>query len=141
MGQFQKGHEFVGGSRKGIKNLLPNSVKQMILQAIEDLGATQMVDDGKGGQRPMTSREVFLLWVKDNQESFWTKMAIKLVPTKVELEDDPELHENFLDGLVFADEQGKLKNTKAVDVTDVGNEDQKQLPSGDEDSTDNPNLV
>ncbi|MCP3679617.1 MAG: hypothetical protein GY782_04865 [Gammaproteobacteria bacterium] len=140
---FEKGNTFGTGRPKGMKNRLTNDVRQAFHKVYEEMGHNIEVDGKK-----QTGHEAFLTWARDNQTEFY-RLYGKMIPATAELGGD--LHEDFVDELVFADEMGKLVEGQAVDVTDVGNEPTKQLPSGEnahdkappngDNSKDGPDLV
>lgn len=127
---FQKGNK-LAGSRKGKKNVITKDVRACFAKVYEDLGKHLVNKDGN----PMSGDEAMLEWAKLNQSQFYVLFS-KMIETKVVLDDDSV--ENWLDGQIFNEHQGKLINADAVDVTDVGNEEPKQLQSGDNSPTNAP---
>jgi hypothetical protein len=116
---FQKGNTYGTGRPKGMKNKLTNDVRQIFHEAYESMGKGKLNEKGE----PMTGKEAFLRWAQENQTEFY-RLYGKMIPTTQELTGD--LHEDFVDSLVFEEEEAKL--VEAVIVEDEG---QKQLPSGE----------
>ncbi len=117
---FQKGNK-LAGSRKGKPNRLTNDVRQVFHKVYDEMGADDK--DEKTGE-PLTGHQAMLKWARDNQSEFY-RLYGKMIPATAELGDD--LHEDFVATLVFEEEQSHLIE---ANVTDVGNETPKQLPSG-----------
>ncbi len=120
---FQKGHKLATGRPKGSKNRITNDVRQCFHKVYENMG-NHIVDETTG--IPLTGDEAMLLWARDNPTEFY-RLYGKMIPQTAELGGD--LHEDFVDDLIFEEEQPKL--VEAVDVTDMGKEDQKQLTDGE----------
>lgn len=127
---FEKGNS-LGGRKKGSKNRLTNDVRQVFHRVYDEMGADAKHE--KTG-KPLTGHEAMLLWARDNQSEFY-RLYGKMIPQTAELGGD--LHEDFVDDLIFAEEQPRLVDAK--DVTDVGKEGQKQLPSGETSTDIEPN--
>ena len=120
----------MGGRPKGSKNRLTNDVRACFHMVYEEMGAHIEIDG-----RKQTGHEAFIAWGRDNQTEFY-RLFGKMIPATAELGGD--LHEDFVDSLVFADEQVKLVDGQAVVVTDVGSEGQKQLSSGENNGNNTP---
>lgn len=120
---FEKGNTLgKSGRPKGRKNRITNDVRQIFHKVYEEMGA-DTVDEKTG--KPLNGHEAMLCWARINPTEFY-RLYGKMIPATAELPED--LHEDFVDELIFEDEQPK--QVTAVDVTDVGKEGQKQLPSG-----------
>ncbi len=124
---FEKGNKLSTGRPKGVKNRLTNDVRQVFHRVYDEMGKDTL--DVKTG-KPLTGHESMLLWARDNPTEFY-RLYGKMIPQTAELGGD--LHEDFVDDLIFEEEHPKL--VEAKDVTDMGKEGQKQLKSG-ETSTD-----
>lgn len=122
MPKFGKGNK-LGGRPKGSKNRITNDVRQVFHRVYDEMGKD--VIDPKTGES-LTGHEAMLLWARDNPTEFY-RLYGKMIPQTAELPED--LHENFVDELIFEDELPKLVDAK--DVTDVGKDDHKQLLSGE----------
>ncbi|MCP3679010.1 MAG: hypothetical protein GY782_01415 [Gammaproteobacteria bacterium] len=120
---FEKGNKYGAGRPKGMKNRLTNDVRACFHKVYNEMGHNIEVDGKK-----QTGHEAFLMWARDNQTEFY-RLYGKMIPATAELGGD--LHEDFVDELVFADEMDKLVDGQAVVVTDVGKEPMKELPSGE----------
>lgn len=121
---FKKGHTLSTGRPKGSKNIITKDVRACFAKVYEALGDHLVNEEGN----TMSGDEAMLEWAKLNLSQFYVLFS-KMIDTKVVLDDDSV--ENWLDGQIFEEHQGKLINADAVDVTDVGNKEPKQLPSGD----------
>lgn len=121
---FQKGHKLSTGRPKGRKNRITNDVRQVFHKVYEEMGDNTL--DEKTG-KPLTGHQAMLEWARINPTEFY-RLYGKMIPATAELPDD--LHEDFIDELIFLDEQPK--QVTAVDVTDMGKEGQKQLPNGEQ---------
>ncbi len=119
---FGKGNS-LGGRKKGSKNRITNDVRQVFHRVYDEMGKD--VIDPKSG-KSLTGHEAMLLWARDNPTEFY-RLYGKMIPQTAELPED--LHEDFVDELIFEDELPKLVDAK--DVTDVGKEGQKQLTDGE----------
>jgi hypothetical protein len=128
---FKKGHTLSTGRPKGSKNIITKDVRACFAKVYEALGEHLVNKEGN----PMSGDEAMLEWAKDNQSQFYVLFS-KMIETKVVLDDDSV--ESWLDGQIFNEHQSKLINADAVDVTDVGNEELKQLSGGDNSSTNAP---
>jgi hypothetical protein len=127
---FEKGNTYgKAGKPKGVKNRVNRDIRQVFHEVYDQIG-DHIINEKTG--KPLTGLEAMVVWARDNPSEFY-RLYAKMIPTTAELPSDG--HEDFIDDLIFIDEQPKQVN--AVDVTDVGNEDQKQLPSG----VDNPQRV
>jgi hypothetical protein len=125
MGQFQKGNK-LAGSRKGKKNRLTNDVRQVFHKVYDEMGDDCEIQDKETGEmRPMTGHEAMLAWARENKTEYY-RLYGKMIPATAELNED--MHEDFVAGLIFEEEETLLVETKA---TDVGDDDQLQLPSGE----------
>ncbi|GAX60933.1 hypothetical protein SCALIN_C16_0007 [Candidatus Scalindua japonica] len=114
MARFEQGNTFSTGRKKGSRNKLTNDVRAAFHKAYDEMGNNKVGKDGK----PMTGHEAFLAWARDNQTEFY-RLYAKMIPKTAEFPDD--LHEHFVDTLVFEEEQVKMieGNAKVVDVTDT----------------------
>lgn len=122
---FQKGNKAAVGAKRG-KNRLTNDVRQVFHKVYDEMGKDdEIIDEKTGEKRPQTGHEAMLAWAKDNKTEFY-RLYGKMIPATAELPE--EMHEDFVESLIFEDEQGELIETDAIDV---GNEGQKQLPSGE----------
>ncbi len=126
---FKKGNN---GRPKGSKNRLTNDVRQIFHKVYDETGAETMIVDKKTGEkRKMTGHEAMLTWARDNMTEFY-RLYGKMIPATAEITG--EIHEDFVDGLIFSEEIDKLVDGQAVvvdgEAVDVGKEDQKTLPSG-----------
>ncbi len=119
---FEKGNKLSTGRPKGTKNRITNDVRQVFHRVYEEMGA-HVVDSNTG--KPLTGHQAMLEWARINPTEFY-RLYGKMIPATAELPQD--LHEDFIDELVFEDELPK--QVEAKDVTDMGKEGQKQLPSG-----------
>lgn len=120
---FEKGNTLgKTGRPKGVKNRLTNDVRQIFHKVYDEMGA-DVIDEKTG--KPLNGHEAMLLWARMNPTEFY-RLYGKMIPATAELPVD--MHEDFVDELVFEEEQPK--QVEAVDVTEVGSEGQKQLPSG-----------
>ncbi len=121
---FEKGNKLgAGGRPKGTKNRITNDVRQVFHKVYEEMG--EGVIDEKTG-KPITGHQAMRAWAQGNPTEFY-RLYGKMIPQTAELPDD--LHEDFIDELIFEDELPKL--VEAKDVTDMGKEDQKQLSDGE----------
>ncbi len=120
---FEKGNQLSAGRPKGSKNRITNDVRQVFHKVYDEMGKDFKND--KGEDTPLSGHEAMLMWARMNPTEFY-RLYGKMIPATAELPAD--LHEDFVDDLIFAEEQPKLVDAK--DVTDVGKEGQKQLPSG-----------
>lgn len=120
---FQKGNKLGQGRPKGMKNRITNDVRQVFHRVYEEMG-DGVIDEKTG--KPITGHQAMLAWAQDNPTEFY-RLYGKMIPQTAELPDD--LHEDFIDELIFEDELPKL--VEARDVTDMGKEGQKQLPDGE----------
>lgn len=119
---FEKGNK-LGGRPKGSKNRITNDVRQAFHKVYDEMGKD--FEDDKGNPKPLTGHEAMLLWARGNPTEFY-RLYGKMIPTTAELPED--LHEDFVDNLIFEEESPKL--VEAKDVTDMGKEGQKQLTNG-----------
>ncbi len=120
---FEKGNKLSTGRPKGTKNRLTNDVRQVFHRVYDEMGAETL--DSKTGQ-PLSGHQAMLMWARDNPTEFY-RLYGKMIPQTAELGGD--LHEDFIEDLIFEDETPKL--VEAKDVTDVGKEPQKQLTDGE----------
>ena len=120
---FEKGHEIRGGRPKGSKNRITNDVRQAFHKVYDEMGK-DFVDE-KGVKRPLSGHEAMLMWARTNPTEFY-RLYGKMIPATAELPAD--IHEDFVDELIFTEEMPKL--VEAKDVTDMGQDDQKQLTNG-----------
>lgn len=121
---FQKGNNAnPTGRPKGTKNRITNDVRQVFHKVYEEMGAG-VIDEKTG--KPLTGHQAMLIWAQGNATEFY-RLYGKMIPQTAELPDD--LHEDFIDELIFEDELPKLVDAK--DVTDVGKAGQKQLSDGE----------
>lgn len=122
---FQKGNK-LAGSRKGRKNRLTNDVRQVFHKVYDEMGHDEEISDPiTGKKRKQTGHEAMLAWARENKTEYY-RLYGKMIPATAELPED--MHEDFVAGLIFEDEEAALVETNAVDV---GNEGQLQLPSGE----------
>ena len=114
MPRFELGNTFSTGRKKGSRNRLTNDVRAAFHKAYDEMGENKVGKDG----RPMTGHEAFLAWARDNQTEFY-RLYAKLISQAAEL--PVNLHEDFVETLIFEEEQNKMLEGKAkvVDVTDV----------------------
>ncbi len=123
---FEKGNK-LAGSRKGSKNRITNDVRQVFHKVYDEMGEDcEVVDEVTGKKRKQTGHEAMLAWGRENKTEFY-RLYGKMIPATAELAED--MHEDFVEQLIFEDEEAELIETNAVDV---GNEPQLQLPSGDD---------
>ncbi len=122
MPEFKKGNK-LGGRPKGSKNRLTNDVRQVFHRVYEEMGKNTIDEKTL---KPLSGHEAMLLWARENPTEFY-RLYGKMIPQTAELPAD--LHEDFVDELIFEEEQPKL--VEATDVTDVGKEGQKQLTDGE----------
>ncbi len=108
---FEKGNKLGTGRPKGTKNKLTNDVRQAFHKVYDEMGENIKVDG-----KPMTGHEAFLGWARDNPTEFY-RLYGKMIPATAELTGD--IHENFVDELVFEEEQLNLVEGQA-NVVDVG---------------------
>jgi hypothetical protein len=66
--------------------------------------------------KPYTGHEAFLAWARKNQTEFYRHYA-KMIPTTAELAED--IHEDFIETLVFEEEEAKMLEGEATNVVDV----------------------
>ncbi len=128
---FEKGNKLSTGRPKGVKNRITNDVRQVFHRVYEEMGQ-HVVDETTG--KPLTGHQAMLEWARINPTEFY-RLYGKMIPATQEVPAD--LHEDFIDDLIFEDEQPKLVTAK--DVTNVGKEGQKQLPSGEDKANVPPN--
>ena len=121
---FEKGNKLSTGRPKGVKNRITNDVRQVFHRVYEEMGA-HLVDETS--KKALTGQEAMLLWARDNPTEFY-RLYAKMIPQTAELPAD--LHEDFVDDLIFAEEQPRLVDAK--DVTDMGKDDPKQLTDGED---------
>ncbi len=122
--RFGKGHKLATGRPKGSKNRVTNDVRQVFHRVYEAMG-DGILDEKTG--KPINGHQAMLIWAQQNPTEFY-RLYGKMIPQSAELPDD--LHEDFIDDLIFEDELPKLVD--AVDVTDMGKDDQKQLTDGEQ---------
>ena len=120
---FTKGHKLATGRPKGSKNRITNDIRQCFHKVYDRMG--RHITDEKTG-KPLTGDDAMLLWALDNPTEFY-RLYGKMIPQAAELPSD--LHEDFVDDLIFKDELPKLVDVK--DVTDMGKAGQKQLSNGE----------
>ena len=113
MARFEQGNTFSTGRKKGARNKLTNDVRAAFHKAYANMGGFD-----ENGKLIETGDEAFLKWARENQTEFYRLFA-KMIPKTAELPDD--IHEDFVDTLVFEEEQVKMieGNAKVVDVTDT----------------------
>lgn len=129
MGQFEKGNKLSTGRAKGAKNKLTNDVRAAFHRVYDEMAHNQEVDGKK-----VTGHEAFLSWARENQTEFY-RLYGKMIPATAELTGD--IHENFVDELVFEEEQLHLVEGQA-NVVDVGTNPTIEGQSGDNTPTINP---
>ena len=112
MPKFEHGNSFSTGRKKGSRNKLSNDVRGCLHNVYDEMGEDQRDENGN----PLTGHQAMLKWARENQTEFY-RMYGKMIPRTAELGDD--LHEDFVETLVFKEEQGKMieGNTMVVDVT------------------------
>ncbi len=120
---FQKGNKLSTGRPKGTKNRMTNDVRQIFHKVYDEMGK-HVVDEKT--QLPLTGHQAMLEWARANPTEFY-RLYGKMIPATAELA--PDLHEDFIDELIFEEELPKLVDAK--DVTDMGKQGQKQLPDGE----------
>ncbi len=121
---FEKGNNAnPTGRPKGSRNRITNDVRQVFHRVYEEMGQ-HLVDEKT--LKALTGQEAMLLWARDNPTEFY-RLYAKMIPQTAELPAD--IHEDFVDELIFADEQPKLVDAK--DVTDMGKDSPKQLTDGE----------
>jgi hypothetical protein len=107
---FEKGVRQPGcGRPKGGKNKINNDIRQVFLKIFADMG-DDTINEKTG--LPMTGHEAMLTWARTSPTEFY-RLYAKMIPTTAPVEDDG--HEDFIDELVFEDEQPR--RIEAVDVT------------------------
>ncbi len=95
------------------KNRLTNDVRQVFHKVYEEMGKNTInPETGK----PYTGHEAMLNWARDNMTEFY-RLYGKMIPATAELPE--EMHEDFVETLIFEDEQAKMieGSAKAVDAT------------------------
>ncbi len=137
---FQKGHNLATGRPKGSKNRITNDVRQCFHKVYERMGSN-LVNPDTG--KPLTGDDAMLEWARLNPTEFY-RLYGKMIPQSAELPAD--MHEDFIDDLIFEEEQPKhvevtdvtditngatAKLVPADNATDMGNEGQKQLTDGE----------
>ena len=126
---FEKGNTYGTGRRKGAKNRVNRDIRQVFHDVYDAMG-DNVIDEKTG--KPMNGHQAMLIWARTSPTEFY-RLYGKMIPSTQETPTDG--HENFIDELIFEDEQPK--QVVAKDVTndskpvDVGNEGHKQLPSGE----------
>ena len=111
MPKFEHGNTFSTGRKKGSRNRLTNDVRAAFHNAYDHMGGFD-----ENGKLIETGDEAFLKWARQNQTEFY-RLYAKMIPHTAELGDD--LHEDFIDSLVFEEEQMLECKAKVVDVTDL----------------------
>ncbi len=127
MARFEHGNRFSTGRKKGARNKLTNDVRAAFHKAYANMGGFD-----ENGKLIETGDDAFLKWARQNQTEFYRLFA-KMLPKTAELADD--ILENFVDGLIFEEEQHKLIEDKAnvIDVTneaEMGNDSLKPPTNG-----------
>ncbi len=120
---FEKGHKLATGRPKGSKNRITNDVRQVFHRVYEEMGEN-IVDEKTG--KPLSGHQAMLEWARMNPTEFY-RLYGKMIPQTAELPAD--MHEDFVDDLIFEEEHPRLVDAK--DVTDMGKEGQKQLTDGE----------
>ena len=123
MALFKKGHNLATGRPKGSKNRYNRDIRQVFHDVYEEMGSN-VIDEKT--QKPLTGHEAMLAWARTCPTEFY-RLYGKMIPSTTPPETDG--HEDFVDELIFEDEMPEL--VEAVDVTDVGKDDHKQLSSGE----------
>jgi len=110
---FSQGNKY-GGRKKGAKNRLTNDVRECFHKVYNEMGEDQKGKDGK----PLTGHEAFLAWARENQTEFY-RLYGKMIPATAELTGD--IHEDFVDTLVFEEEEARLieANTKVINAPSI----------------------
>jgi hypothetical protein len=122
---FEKGNTLgLTGRPKGIKNKINKDIRQVFHEVYEQMGGN-MKNAVTG--KPMTGLEAMLDWARNNPTEFY-RLYSKMIPAKPEELEDT--HEDFIADLVLEDEIKLVEATDVTNAVDVGNEGQKQLPSG-----------
>ena len=77
----------------------------------------------------MTGDEAFLAWGQENPTEFY-RLYGKMIPTTLELPED--LHEDFIDELIFEEEERRIVDVEAeaLPAPEMGDNDQKQAING-----------
>ncbi len=119
---FNKGHKLATGRPKGSKNRITNDVRQVFHRVYDEMGKG-IIDEKTGKQ--VSGHEAMLAWAQSNPTEFY-RLYGKMIPQTAELPAD--MHEDFIEELIFEDELPKL--VEATDVTDMGKDGQKQLTNG-----------
>ncbi len=116
---FSKGNKY-GGRKKGAKNRLTNDVRESFHKAYANMGGFD--ENGK----PLTGDEAFLAWARENQTEFY-RLYAKMIPATAEIAS--EVHEDFIAGLIFEEEEARMieGNAKVIDVAEMENGSQKPL--------------
>ncbi|GAF89360.1 unnamed protein product, partial [marine sediment metagenome] len=104
------------------KNKLTNDVRAAFHKVYNEMGHNREVDGKK-----ITGHEAFLEWARDNATEFY-RLYGKMIPATAELTGD--IHEDFVDGLVFEEETLHLVEGQA-EVIDVGTKPTIEGQSGD----------
>lgn len=128
MALFQKGNT-LGGKPKGTKNRYNRDIRQIFHEVYDAMG--EHITNDKTG-KPLTGHDAMLIWARDNPTEFY-RLYGKMIPAAAEAKDDG--HEDFIDDLVFVDEQPMLVEAKDVtnkaNDTKVGSKDHERLISGE----------
>ncbi|MGR3174544.1 MAG: hypothetical protein ACUZ8N_08110 [Candidatus Scalindua sp.] len=111
MPKFEHGNTFSTGRKKGSRNRLTNDVRAAFHNAYDHMGGFD-----ENGKLIETGDEAFLKWARENRTEFY-RMYAKMIPHTAELPDD--LHEDFVDTLIFEEEQMIEGKAKVVDVTET----------------------
>lgn len=125
MALFEKGNSH-GGRKKGSKNRVTNDVRQVFHEVYNNMGDDEDFTDPKTGEkRQQTGHEAMLAWARENKTEFY-RLYGKMIPATAEIMEDS--HEDFVADLIFEEEEADLIE---ADATEVGNDGQLQLPSGE----------
>ncbi|GAX59104.1 hypothetical protein SCALIN_C01_0035 [Candidatus Scalindua japonica] len=111
MARFVHGNTFSTGRKKGSRNKLTNDVRAAFHKAYANMGGFD-----ENGKLIETGDEAFLAWARQNQTEFYRLFA-KMLPKTAEFPDDL-LHEDFIEQLVFEEEEVRLieANTKVINT-------------------------
>jgi hypothetical protein len=127
---FEKGNTIgKAGRPKGLKNRYNRDIRQVFHEVYDAMG-DNIIDETT--QKPLTGHDAMLNWARENPTEFY-RLYGKMIPSTAEIKTDG--HEDFIDELIFVDEQPALVEAKDITdepkATDVGNDGHKQIESGE----------
>ncbi len=112
MGQFEEGHNFSRGRKKGSKNKLNTDIKHAFDLCFENLGGVGALE----------------AWAKKQPGRFYSLYA-KLAPREIDL--NLRQHENFVEGLaereLIEEAEAKMLEAHGEVVGDNGSNDEHKL--------------